>query len=44
MLSKIPNNTFTIETFNTYIIDKINDKRCKKKIPILNTKYPILVT
>ena len=44
MLSKIPDNTFTIETFNTYIIDKINDKRCKKKIPILNTKYPILVT
>ena len=44
MLSTIPDNTFTIETFNTYIIDKINDKRCKKKIPILNTKYPILVT
>ena len=44
MLSKIPDNTFTIETFNTYIIDKINDKRCKKKIPKLNTKYPILFT
>ena len=36
-------NTFTIETFNKYIIDKINDKRCKKSIPILSTKYPILV-
>ena len=34
-------NTFTIEIFNKYIIDKINDKRCKKSIPILNTKYPL---
>ena len=44
MLSIIPDNTFTMETFNTYIIDKINDKRCKKSIPILNTKFSILVT
>ena len=36
--------SFTLELFNKYIIEKINDKRCKKKSPILNTKYPILVT
>jgi hypothetical protein len=40
----IPDNNFTIETFNKYIVDKIIDKRCNKPIPILNTKYPILTT
>jgi hypothetical protein len=44
MLSSIPDNNFTIESFNKYIIDKISDKRCNKPIPILNTKYSILVT
>ena len=40
----IPDNNFTIETFNKYIVDKIIDKRCNKPIPILNTKYTILTT
>jgi hypothetical protein len=44
MLSSIPDNNFTIETFNKYLVDKISDKRCNKQIPILNTKYPILTT
>ena len=44
LIFSAPDNTFTMEIFNKYIIDKINDKRCKKNIPILNTKYPILVT
>lgn len=39
-----PITQFTIESFNKYIIDKIDDKRCKKPIPILNTKFPILIT
>ena len=39
-----PDNTFTIETFNKYIIDKLHDKRCNKSIPILNVKYAILTT
>ena len=39
-----PITQFTIESFNKYIIDKIDDKRCKKPIPNLNTKYPILIT
>ena len=43
MLFSIPDNNFTIESFNKYIVDKISDKRCNKSIPILNTKYPILV-
>ena len=44
MKSIIPDNTFTIETFNKYIIDKLDDKRCNKTISILNVKYPILIT
>ena len=44
MKSIIPDNTFTIETFNKYIIDKLDDKRCNKTISILNIKYPILIT
>ena len=39
-----PITQFTIESFNKYIIDKIDDKRCKKPIPNLNTKFPILIT
>ena len=39
----VTNETFTIETFTKYIIDKLDDKRCKKSIPKLNTKYPILI-
>ena len=39
-----PITQFTIETFNKYIIDKLDDKRCKKSIPNLNTKFPILIT
>ena len=42
MSSIIPDNLFTIETLNRYFIDKINDKRCIKPIPILTHKYPIL--
>ena len=38
----VGNNLFTIETLNTYFIDKINDKRCIKTIPILTHTYPIL--
>ena len=34
----------TIEIINKYFIDKINDKRCKKLVPTLNTKYSILTT
>ena len=44
MVTSIPDNNFTIESFNKYIIDKISDKRCNKSMPILNTKYSILVT
>ena len=44
MKSIIPNNTFTIETFTKYSIDKLDDKRCNRTIPILNVKYPILNT
>ena len=44
VIKDIMSSVFTIESFNEYIIDKINDKRCKKTIPILNMKYPILNT
>ena len=40
----LPDNSFTIETLNTYFIDKIKNKKCNKPIPILNTKFPILMT
>jgi hypothetical protein len=39
-----PDNLFTIESINTYFINKLNDKRCHKIIPILNTTFPILIT
>ena len=42
MISVIPDNLFTIETINTYFIDKLNDKRCNKTIPIFTHTYPIL--
>jgi len=42
--TNISSNPITIETFYKYIIDKIDDKRCKKQIPILNNKYPIIIT
>ena len=44
IINDIMSSVLTIESFNEYIIDKINDKRCKKTCPILNIKYPILVT
>ena len=40
----LPDNLITIEIINTYFIDKLNDKRCNKIIPILNNKFPILIT
>jgi len=43
MVSVIPENLFTIETLNAYFINKINDKRYNKPIPVLlYTNYPIL--
>ena len=44
MISIIPNNLFTIDTINTYFINKINDKRYNKPIPLLTNNYPILTT
>ena len=44
MISIIPDNLFTIDTLNTYFINKINDKRYNKPLPELNTNYPILTT
>ena len=45
MVSVIPENLFTIDTLNTYFINKINDKRYNKPIPLLlYTNYPILTT
>lgn len=44
MISIIPDNLFTIETINTYFINKINDKRYNKPIPLLNNNLPILTT
>ena len=47
MISVIPNNLFTIDTIdtiNTYFINKINDKRYNKPIPLLTNNYPILTT
>ena len=43
-IESFPDNLFTIETINTYFINKLNDKRCNKIIPILNNKFPILIT
>ena len=43
--SLIPETLFTIETINTYFINKINDKRYNKPLPVvLYTNYPILIT
>ena len=44
MISIIPDNLFTIDTINTYFINKINDKRYNKPIPLLTNNYPILTT
>ena len=45
MISVIPDNLFTIETLNAYFINKINDKRYNKPIPVLlYTNYPSLTT
>ena len=45
MISVIPDNLFTIETLNTYFINKINDKRYNKSISVLlYNNYPILTT
>ena len=44
MISIIPDNLFTIETINTYFINKINDKRYNKPIPFLTNSLPILTT
>ena len=45
MISVIPDNLFTIESLHAYFINKINDKRYNKPIPvILYTNYPSLTT
>ena len=44
MSSIVPDTLFTIETINTYFINKINDKRYNKPIPLLSNSLPILTT